>query len=196
MAIKYSLHETPVPSGRENKKTKHARVIQNEKVDMDKMCEYVSALSSFSSADVKGVLEAFQHWMGKFLVNGDSFELDGLGHFYPTLKSKSSIDENGKEKVEVWVDTVGFRCSPKLKKQVRSAKLEKVTLEEKKKLTIQQRKENILWYVNEHGSITSSKIMKLNKCSRVDALSDLKALLSTGELKNISDGNQLLCVLK
>lgn len=74
----------------------------------------------------KGVLEALNFWMGFHLAEGNSIELDGLGYFTPTLKSRTVTDENGKAKVIAEADTVSFRCATSLKEQVREAGLEQV----------------------------------------------------------------------
>lgn len=124
MSIKFGWYKTPVPGDREDKQVPHARIISQGTLDTKYMCKMISMSSTISSADVKGVLEALNFWMGFYLSEGNSIELDGLGYFTPTLKSKITTDENGKNKVEAEVDSVSFRCATSLKEQVREAGLE------------------------------------------------------------------------
>jgi len=81
MSLKYALYDTPVPDSRENKQMKHARVVYNGTVNMYMLCKLISASSSFSAADVKGILEAFTQWMGVYLAEGSILCLEGLGIF-------------------------------------------------------------------------------------------------------------------
>ncbi len=186
--MKYVLHENPVPPGKEDKKTKHARVYYNSKVDLEKLCELISARSSISSADVKAVLDSFQFWMAVYLKDGCMVELDGLGHFYPKLKSKCFTEENGIQRIAIKVDTVGFRCSPRLKEKVRKAKLEEEKLTPRPKLTSSERMERICNYANENQFVDTGKVMDFNGCTRHTALNDLNVLITDGKLQKIKSG--------
>lgn len=148
MSLKFGWYKTPVPGDREDKKIPHARIISQGTLDTKYMCKMISMSSTISSADVKGVLEALNFWMGFHLAEGNSIELDGLGYFTPTLKSRTVTDENGKAKVIAEADTVSFRCATSLKEQVREAGLEQVKKAKTEKLTQEQRLENIMKEVN------------------------------------------------
>ncbi|MDH6303864.1 putative histone-like DNA-binding protein [Parabacteroides sp. PF5-5] len=195
MALKYVLHENPVPPGREEKKAQHARVSYDSKVDMEKLCKLISARSSLSSADVKGVLDSFQFWMGIYLADGSMIELDGLGHFYPTLRSKTIVNERGRPETAVAVDTVGFRCAPKLKRLLRN----NAELEEEKRRSSEempeQRQKQILAHLREYSYINSSGAMSLNGCSRHVALADLQMLTEAGKLHRIRSGKSFVYLL-
>lgn len=196
MSLKYSLYETPVPNGRENKKTeKHARVKPQGTKDTDFLCNLISQSSSFSSADVKGILEALTSWMGFYLGEGNSVELEGLGHFSPTLKTKEYIDENGRSQLDIQIDTVSYRCSPTLKKEIRKARLEEIKRENTNKLISSQRKENILWYVQKNISINCKICMEINNCTRYTALEDLKELVAEQQLLQTGKGKQRMYLL-
>lgn len=161
MSIKFGWYKTPVPGDREDKQVPHARIISQGTLDTKYMCKMISMSSTISSADVKGVLEALNFWMGFYLSEGNSIELDGLGYFTPTLKSKITTDENGKNKVEAEVDSVSFRCATSLKEQVREAGLELVKKVNTEKLTQEQSLKNIMTEVEENKCINRSTCMKL-----------------------------------
>lgn len=193
--MKYSLHETPVPRGRKNQRTMHARIVADSKVDMEKLCKLVSAGSSFSSADVKGILEALKFWMGVYLSEGSTIEMEGLGHFYPTIRTKAVVDGKGDQQLDIRVDSIHFRCSPDLKRHVRQATLEEVKRSNYEKLNPLQRKDNILNYVKENVSINTTNVMRINACNKHTALNDLKVLMAGGKLLKAGKGKLSVYIL-
>lgn len=194
MSLKFGWYKTPVPGDREDKQVPHARIISQGTLDTKYMCKMISMSSTISSADVKGVLEALNFWMGFYLSEGNSIELDGLGYFTPTLKSKITTDENGKNKVEAEVDSVSFRCATSLKEQVREAGLELVKKVNTEKLTQEQRLKNIMAEVAKNKCINRSTCMKLNRCSQFMVLNDLKQLIDSKQLIQIGGGKQTMYI--
>ena len=178
MSLKFGWYKTPVPGDREDKKIPHARIISQGTLDTKYMCKMISMSSTISSADVKGVLEALNFWMGFHLAEGNSIELDGLGYFTPTLKSRTVTDENGKAKVIAEADTVSFRCATSLKE----------------KLTQEQRLENIMKEVNKNRCINTGTCVQINHYSRFMALNDLKLLIDSNKLVQIGRGKQTMYI--
>ncbi|RHJ78516.1 HU family DNA-binding protein [Parabacteroides sp. AM08-6] len=194
MSLKFGWYKTPVPSGREDKEIPHARVIPQGTIHTNQLCKIISEASSLSSADVKGVLEALNYWMGFYLSEGNSIELDGLGHFSPTLKSRTTTDDNGKQKVTVQADSVGFRCAVSLKEQIRNTDLEKVTQNKEKPLSPEERKKNILNFIDKNVSINSTKCMEINRCNRHVALQDLNELENEGKVLKTGSGKLIIFI--
>lgn len=194
MSLKIGWYKTPVPEGRTDSGLPHARVIPQGTVDMTKMCKMIASSSSFSSADVKGILEALNFWMGLFLSEGQSIDLEGLGHFSPTLKSNQVTDEQGNQKVVARADSVAFRCAPSLKEQVREAELVHVKTKKKEMPDEEVRKATILNYVNSRISINSSTCIAINHCSKYTALKDLTNLTAEGRLIAIGSGRSTLYI--
>ena len=194
MSLKFGWYKTPVPRDREDKQLPHARIIPQGTLDTKYMCKMIATSSTISSADVKGVLEALNFWMGFYLSEGNSIELDGLGHFTPTLKSRVKTDENGKNKVVAEADSVSFRCANSLKEQIREAGLELVKKTNTEKLPQEQRLENIMAEVAKNKCINRSACMKLNHCSQFMALNDLKQLIDSKQLIQIGGGKQTMYI--
>lgn len=194
MSLKFGWYKTPVPRDREDKQLPHARIIPQGTLDTKYMCKMIATSSTISSADVKGVLEALNFWMGFYLSEGNSIELDGLGHFTPTLKSRVKTDENGKYKVVAEADSVSFRCANSLKEQIREAGLELVKKTNTEKLPQEQRLENIMAEVAKNKCINRSTCMKLNHCSQFMALNDLKQLIDSKQLIQIGGGKQTMYI--
>lgn len=49
-------------------------------------------MSSFSSADVKGLLEAFSTTLKRHLLTGDTVELEGIGLFSISISSLKEVE--------------------------------------------------------------------------------------------------------
>lgn len=194
MSLKFGWYKTPVPEGRENKKLPHARVIPQGTLNTKRMCKIISDNSTLSSADVKGVLEALNFWMGFYLAEGNSIELEGLGYFSPTLKSHQTVDEKGRNKVIAQADTVGFRCATSLKEAVREAGLEMVKQQKKTLPDTDERKMNILAHVNKNVSINCSTAMAINNSNRYLALNDLKELVEEEKLIRTGGSRQTVYI--
>lgn len=196
MSLKYSWYATPAPKDRDNRKTDtHARVKSQGTKDTEFLCNLISESSSFSSADVKGILEALASWMAFYLGEGNSIELEGLGHFSPTLKTSEYTDENGQLQRGVQIDTISYRCAPSLKKAIRKARLEEVKREILPPLSSAQRKENIEAYVRKNISINCKTCMDMNRCTRYAALQDLKELVDEQRLIQAGKGKQRMYLL-
>lgn len=195
MSLKFSLYKTPVPSNRSKEQLEHARIIHQGTINTDELCKMISETSSFSSADVKGVIEALSFWLNHYLTQGYSVEMDDLGYFSPTLKSKNSVNEKGEMKTKVEINSVGFRCATSLKKKIRSASLEKVSQHKKEQpLSAAQRKGNILSLFNGDDSINTLKCMSINHCSRYIALQDINELVDESKLLKIGHGKRIIYI--
>lgn len=190
MAIKFKVHQTPQPNGRKGEKLTHARAVSDGTVKMDYMCKMICARSSISPADVKAVLDSFVWVIGLSLESGQHVELEELGYFSPSLHSQPSAD--GK-KMNVTVDGVNFRCSEKLKEELRTSKLEHV--KSPKALALDERKKQMLDYLLRNKQISTIDYSVLNNCSRYRAAADLKLFVENGVLSKIGGGTHVMYIL-
>ena len=108
--IQVSIYNTP--GNEQCGPTSCARVITRDTKRMNDICEYISECSSVTSADIKGVLEALTSYIGRELSYGYSVELEGLGHFSPSVKSKEVTDQKGNTKSSASIHGVNPRCLP------------------------------------------------------------------------------------
>ena len=189
MAIKFSVHKTPQPNDRKGKQLTHARAIARSTQKMDDICALVCERGSISSADVKAVLDSFVWVIGHSLKYGDNVELEGLGHFSPSLRTQKLPD--GRSVVSL--DNVNFRCSEKLKNELKSAQLEKI-----KTATCympEERKTRMLDYLQRNESITTITYTKLNACSRYQATADLTKYVEEGLLYRVGGSTHVTYLL-
>ena len=167
MAIKFSVHQTPQPKDRKEEALCHARAIPNGTKRMDDICALICERGSISSADVKAVLDSLVWVIRLSLEYGDHVELEELGHFSPSLRSRKL--PNGKFTVSV--DGVNFRCSEKLKNQLKYVKLEKG--KETAGYLPKERKNRMVDYLKRNETITTPIYAALNACSHYRAKADL-----------------------
>ena len=164
MGIRFKVHETPQPKGRKGPKLSHARALCDSTVKMDYLCKMICSRSTISSAE--------------------------LGHFSPSLRTQPSAD--GK-KMMVMVDNVNFRCSEKLKEELRNAELEHIKTP--KKLTFDERKKRMLDFLERNKRITTPDYAGLNDCSRYRAAADLKLFVEKNVLSKIGGGTHVMYIL-
>jgi predicted histone-like DNA-binding protein len=183
MEIKFTIHETPKPKDSTGECTQHARVLPFGTKRLEDICEYINESSSLNSSDIKGALEAFFKYISFQLRAGYNVELEGLGNFSVSLHSrrvKDGKDKKDKDVVKVEIDGVNFRCSPRLRKEVKKSRLKKVKHPSTPFPDIWKRQERMLEYMKLYGSINQRKYAALNGCSRYCATNDLKAFLEQG----------------
>lgn len=180
MEINFSIHETPKPKGSEKQTSAHARIQPNGTKRLEDICLYINEVSSLSSSDVKGALEALFKYLSLQLQSGYNVELDGFGHFSVALRSQKIADDAGKEKIRTTIDGVNFRCSPRLKSAVKNSRLKKVKRPSSSFPQIAQRQERLVEYLEKHEVINQRQYTSLNGCSRYMAGKDLKKFREEG----------------
>ncbi len=188
MSVKYALYESPTPKSKGGKPTLHARIIPGNTIRIDRIIKEVTAFSSFSSSDIKGILQAFIDQLVSHLENGDDLELEGLGHFSATLSCPSETNVKKIRTEDIHFKTVKFRCSKQIKKRLNTMRFEKVSRDLKgSPYSPDQRKENIITYLQEHHTIQTSSCITINKCTRYLAKKDLIGMVRDGTIINLGN---------
>lgn len=190
MTIKYRLHDTP-RSGEEGAEQQpvHARAIARGTLRLEELCEMIKERSALTSADVKGVLDSFFWIIAQSLKYGDNVELEGLGLFSPSLRTERT--EEGRRTVRV--DNVNFRCSKKLKQELKNVSLKRV--ERTATPGAAERRRRLLEYLAHNGSISMRSYAALAGCSRYRATADLKGYVGEGLLCRQGGGTHAVYVM-
>lgn len=169
--VKYAVYQTP--GGETQEQKAYARVITCGKKTTEDICSSISEASSFTSSDVKGVLEALSRFIGRNLSYGYGVEVEGLGHFLPSLKTKERVNEKGKIRMDVSIDGVTFRCSPRLKRVVKSgSRPQKVKRSNVSELTYEERKAKLVAYLKKNMLINLTTYQALIGCTYYKAKQD------------------------
>lgn len=178
MSATYNLFRNPG-----KKDTLHARQVNQYTVRIDALCEEISNISSFSSSDVKGMLEALKSRITFHLKYGDIVELEGLGTFNASLKCPPYNTEKQIPPHLVKFHKVVFRCANELKKELKYMKVERAKEASRLKgLPPEKRKANILTYIENNNTISTLECRSLNRCTKYIALKDINELLQEGKI--------------
>ena len=85
MSAKYKLTENPPASAKNGIQNLHARIVPSRTATIDDLAAEISTISTFSSGDIKGLLESFTQVVTNRLKNGENVNLDGLGYYSVSL---------------------------------------------------------------------------------------------------------------
>lgn len=184
MSANYNLFKNPNPGKKDKEKTTlHARLVNQRIIRSQELAEDISDACSFSTADVKGMLEALKRRLAFHLRYGAIIEFEGLGTFSVSLKCPPLANEKDIKPKHVQFNKVIFRCSKELRDQLKNMNVDRADEESRlQALTPDKRKANILNYLQREGSISSSECRGLNGCSKYMALKDLNELLEAGKI--------------
>ncbi len=174
MKVKISLYDIPLPGEQPEESRLQARIQSKGTIRLNAICNELRDLG-VNSAQIKAVLDAVAKFMGKSLVNGYNFELEGIGTFSLSLHSALIEKEEG-EVVRVKAGGVNFRCGKELKRKIREAEFEQI--KQSPKLTsLKKRRTKMIKYLGSNGYINISKYALLNDCSRYQAGKDLESFM-------------------
>ncbi|SEG24096.1 HU family DNA-binding protein [Parabacteroides chinchillae] len=192
MCAKYSFYKKPPRKENPESSELYAKVVGCKSVGTDRLAQEISANSSFSSADVKGILSALSERLIFHLKYGENVELEGIGHFGVTLKCPKGVVNPKQIRAEsIAFNNVSFRCSKQLKNKLKALPLERAdNLPKREQFPDEIRREHILSEIKEKQFLSSTDCMIINQCSRYQALKDLNHLLEQGQIMRIGRGKQ------
>lgn len=187
MSANYSLFRNPKPGKKgEADETLHARLVNQRIIRTAELAADISDACSFSTADVKGMLEALKTRLAFHLKHGAIIDLEGLGTFSVSLKCPSLTEEKEIKPKHVQFNKVVFRCSNELRSGLKFMEVERSDEGSRLKvLPPDKRAANILKYIARYGSISTSLCRSINGCSKYLAQKDLKELVEKGQLMRL-----------
>jgi len=94
MSIQYKLYKKPEPgvAGGGIKKW-YAQADLGEELSIDDLVRKIEKFSSFSEADIRGIIIATENVIKEEIANGKVIRMDVLGSFYPSLSSEGVLEE-------------------------------------------------------------------------------------------------------
>lgn len=194
MPAKYALYENPNPKGDGEKQPLHARIVPWGTVRTEEIAQDIADSCGYSTAVTKGMLDALAHIISRNLSRGYTVELDELGSFSISLKSRPVMDKKELRSCSVSFGNVHFRGSKKLKDRLSSLRLERDPDAGTTCHPPAKRRTQLLGYMKEHEYINRAQYMQLNSCNRSTAISDLSELMEEGILKRLGNGKAVLYV--
>jgi DNA-binding protein, histone-like, putative len=196
MTVKYSVHESPNPK-KDEKKVYHARVDSDRVVRTSLLAKEISAFTSFSPGDIKGLLQALSDVLKLHLSAGDSVELDGIGAFSISLMCPKNISDPDKLRASnIFFKKINYKSSIEINRELRGMTFERSRRERKEKnIGKSERHENILKFLKKNSVIQSRQCMAINNCNRYTALKDLKDFVASGKVAKCGMGKTCIYVL-
>lgn len=177
------MFKNPGKESEEEKATLHARLVNQRIIHTEELAEDISDACSFNTADVKGMLEALKRRLAFHLKYGAVVELEGIGTFSVSLKCPPLTEEKDIKPKHVRFSKVVFRCSKELRSGLKYMEIERSDGGSRLKvLPSDKRKANILRYLQQNETISSSYCRGLNGCSKYMALKDLDELRKEGKI--------------
>ena len=183
MSAIYDFRENPQAPHQKGERALHPRIVSQGTITTNTIIEEISHATTFSAADLKGVLAALEGVLTHHLSNGYHVELGNIGYFSAKLKSRPITDKNGIRSSSIHFDNVNFRASAWLRKHLKGQLVRApYGISSSKVSDKDTRIKQLNAYLNEHNFITRSEYSQLTGLLRNKALDELKELVSGGIL--------------
>lgn len=193
MSAKYDFKVTPKAPHQEGEQVLHPRIVSQGTISTDSLIEEIAHATTFTPADLKGVLTALEDILAHHLSNGYHVELGNIGYFSAKLKARVVTDKNEIRSQSVHFDNVNFRTSAWLRKHLQGNLQRSVQgLNSSKESSKDSRLIKLDAYLAEHKFITRSDYTRLTGLLKNKALAELKEWSSQGILIKQGSHNQLL----
>ena len=123
MSVEYKVVKHASPGVKGGGKYKYYPRITNRKtVKMKKLCDHIAKMSTFSEADVMGVLSTFITEIPNLLKDNCSVDLEGLGIFSLHASGEGCDSEEDVTARKITNTKIAFRPSKRLKSDVSDTK--------------------------------------------------------------------------
>ncbi|MDB9180844.1 HU family DNA-binding protein [Parabacteroides distasonis] len=187
MSANYKLVRNPNPNPEESGKSLplHPRLVSCGTIHTDEFINRAKSRSSFSPADMKGILQLFQDMMVDFLMFGYNVELEGIGTFSVSLKSRPVMEKNEIRAESIHFKDVKFRSSKELRDRLKTMPVfrDEYTVSDPAYPSAKECEQEVFRYLETNPFIHQKKYMSLCGCSRSKASLDLRRLVEEGKLR-------------
>ena len=196
MTAHYKLVRNPKPIAENSDKSQplHPRFVALGTLRQEEFIEAAKERSSFSSADIKGVLQLCQDVAVDYLRQGYNVELEGIGTLSVALKSRPEMEKEKIRSASIRFKDVRFRSSKALRDALKDMKLmrdpEKVS--DPSSLTAKECERLLFEYLSTHPFILRKEYMQLCQCSKTKALQDLRKYVIEEKLSTKKVGTSFL----
>ena len=102
------------------------RITKRTKLNSDDIANIITRQSSFTKADVKGIIEAFIENIPELLLDNHTISLDNFGTFSLHASTNSEIQEAKVSARNIKDLRISFRHSVVVKKKLKKARFKKV----------------------------------------------------------------------
>jgi len=200
MSTYYDLYETPSRKGDEPNPL-HARVRSKGTISGKDFIDMVFREEHMPHAMIVGILEAITSAMGKWMADGYTVELEGLGFFTPSLKCVRAAKTKKDIRAEsVRMSTVNFRPTVEFKRYVafkmELERADKRFFPQKPEAAgeLDERKRLLLAFLDANVCITRAEYARLVRVTARRATSDLQAFIASGVIRKRGGGRSVVYI--
>ena len=127
MAIKYKVvSKKPGGLAGEKEPRYYPVLTDREMADLEYVCERISERSTFSGADVVGVVQSFIELVPELLLSGKSVKMDGFGIFSVHASGEGKDSPEQVSSRDITKLKLSFLPDKRIKRKLGGAKFEKV----------------------------------------------------------------------
>lgn len=195
MAAEYDFQRLPGAKNDGTPQPLYPKIVSKGTIDTKRMVSDISQMSSFSPADINGLLTAFEERISYYLSEGHHVQLGNMGYFSAGLKARPVTDRKEIHAQSIYFGKVNFRVSPHFRKEcagfvVRS----KQGFRESSNLSGSERYRRLSVYLESHPFITRADYSGLTGLLKKKALHDLNLLVENGNLSTLGRGTHKVYV--
>lgn len=134
---------------------------------------------------MKGILQLFQDMMVDFLMFGYNVELEGIGTFSVSLKSRPVMEKKEIRAESIHFKDVKFRASKELKDRLKTMPVfrDEYQASDPAYLSAKECEQQVFRYLETHPFILLKNYMSICGCSRSKASLDLRRMVDEGKLR-------------
>lgn len=196
MAIVFDWYENPNASTDAEEKGLHPRIFLNGKVSTEQLCNEIHTRSSLSTGDVKNVFANLAKIFSEELREGREIHLEGIGYFYPTLKSTQRVTRSTAQKShKLALKTIRFRPDVNLKGALVGIRGSQTKFSRhSQKLTEDEIDTRLDEYFAQHSMMVRTDFQQVCGMARTTAKTHIGRLREEGKLLNIGTRAQPIYV--
>lgn len=192
MSAEYKLVRRPGMGKTDIKQPLYPRFAPWKTVRLKDLITSARGRSSFSSADITGMLQLVQDLMVDALMFGQNIELEGIGTFSVSLKARPVLDKKEIRAESVHFHDVTFRSATELRDRLRTMPLERSQQSERAGFSSEECEARTMEYLKTHPYISGKIYRGLCRCGKTKAAADLKRMTAEGKLERTFVGNAYL----
>ena len=190
MKAKYDFRVMPNMQGEEVEKQKlYPQLVTSGTITLKDLMKHASKHTSFSPAEVLGMVTFLEDAMVEYLAQGYHVKLDNIGTFSASLTSRKVTSKDEIRAKSIHFDNVHFRADKKLRKRIGiEMKLERVEpyrafQTSSSEYTPEERFGLMIEHLEKHGFITCKKYSEVTGLLKNKASAELRDWAKEGRIR-------------
>ena len=180
---KYEMQDFTLSEDGGREPLKFPRILIERQVSTDELVRQIARLNTLSPGDVVGCLRALHDELARFMAEGCSVEVEGLGLFTPALgirpgKERESSEAGRRNASSIVVKGVHFKAESRLVQEVdKQCRLERSTRKFRRSSTRYNEQERLRLaqdYLSQHPRMTLEQYCQLTGLLKAKASRELK----------------------